>query len=234
MGRQDKEDLVQELKVLPSGLMAKVVVVSPPTFEVRQDHMVRQFSNLGIPYCFVDSPDKDNPDSFKGFESDHNAFKECYRRNPRRGEFACYCGHMMAMETVLSSGAKYGIVMEDDLKINRAWPAIQEIFERQVAEAPDMDLFYPGNLLFDHSKKISADHGNIFSISKPPVGTQCYIISERLARHISSFYRVFYRPIDELFRIFTANGDDRWNYYMAKPEDRWVSPDYSFTSEITK
>lgn len=230
--------------------MKKINLISLARCHERKQAMVTAFSNLGLDYTTIEAVDGQDQEAIMDYEMDLEAYKYLYKKDARPGEVGCYMSHLSAMNYIASTESDYGIVMEDDVVLVAGFEKkdIEDIIVNQIGKLPpDWGLIYPGNPLMwgshlyadldykDHNPhKINEAHFNsdISQLKKALIGTQCYIISLRLAEHILNHWNTFYRPIDEVFRHLCQEG--KWSFFHGARSDWWCAPNFNVPSEITR
>lgn len=229
--------------------MKTINVISLSRCHDRRQKMVTRLSELGLNYHIIEAVDGKDPHAIAEYQVDLQAYEKIYGKSARPGEVGCYMSHLGAMNYIAATENDYGIVMEDDVLLTEGFTSygIERIINSQIHGLPhDWDLIYPGNpLLWGSHRYKNVEYGAgkpgeinqayddqpLSQLDHALIGTQCYIISLRLAEHILNHWNTFYRPIDEVFRHLCSEGN--WSFFHGARSDWWCAPCFNTPSEIT-
>lgn len=108
------ENFIQQIerKIMASDSVI-YLCINLPWAEERRNSITAQAERVGIEVQFVEAiAGKDLPAEVPEYHREERA--KLYPKDMTVNEIACVLSHMKAMRTFLESGAKYGVVLEDD------------------------------------------------------------------------------------------------------------------------
>ena len=127
-------------------------------------------------------------------------------------EIGCYLSHLKAMQAIIDSGAAYGVVIEDDVKIQQefvevilgieAIPPVWNII--QIGNSVNKNYPLPVVLRNKHNYELPCGY-RVGALLPESWGTQGYIISREFCKYFLHKAYPIFCPIDaRLFSIFLS------------------------------
>jgi glycosyl transferase family 25 len=128
-------------------------VNAPAVFIINLDGSDKRLAQATTQLEAVDAPFK-RISAFDGRDLDPESFAECdtkrflnfMGRPIRGGEVGCYLSHVYAAQSFLSSGAAFGLVLEDDFRfLPSSWVLILELCKWAETHSDDWDVINLGH-----------------------------------------------------------------------------------------
>ncbi len=112
-----------------------VYVINLQRDRARRDYMEQTLAALGLAHEFVPGVDgqKLSPQELAVYDS--RRCREIYGSDMRPGEIGCYLGHYRLYQRLLAENVKLALVLEDDVRLDPALPALMADVERLPIES---------------------------------------------------------------------------------------------------
>lgn len=199
----------------PRRLPCNVYCINMLRSTARRQHMQRQFERLGWPAEFVDTVDGRDLDMTQQANGALvHPDNEGLNGHMTPGEIGCALSHAEAWRAFSHTGARYGLVCEDDIVLPEAldlWALLRWM-------PGDVDLVYlhfindqhQGQMdpAFDTARDAPVGRAGGYAIydAWSCGGTACYMVSQRAARTLLAHTRPLRYPSDGLLARLTARG----------------------------
>jgi GR25 family glycosyltransferase involved in LPS biosynthesis len=195
-----------------------VYVINMKESEGRLEGMTAQIPNIGKGFIRIDAV---NGSKLSKEQVKDTSTLLCGKLCTN-GMIGCFLSHKKTWETVIKNGDKYALIMEDDCQLE---PNFSEKLKLCLDELdglePEWDIFYCGcfggckpnknytifqkiNIFFANKLKQASATNSAKHVYVPesPLGTHCYIISNRCARNlVKHLDKVSYHVDLEMIRI---------------------------------
>ena len=167
----------------------------------------------GVPFERVPAFDgrKLNPDTYPGCDS--NRALHFMGRPIRGGEIGCYESHLTAARRFLASGARFGLVLEDDFRfLPGAWPQITQLTDWAKTHPQDWDVINLGHnkhKIFSPVQQLVAE-GHATTITRAhyfPMTTSALLWSAAGARAFVERHDRIFAPVDNYLRHWQTRAD---------------------------
>lgn len=167
-----------------------------------------------------------------GLPYDERAARRRFGRALSRGEIGCFASHYTAWKSLLDSGDRQRIVLEDDTIVD--WPLMDLIAEVDFAGSElDLVRFYSTHP-FKHSVAIErflGPHTHLVQTSGMFLGTQGYVLTRRAAERLVGLAHGITMPVDWFMMRYWAYGLRNYCVFPFPLIERYVPSEIGDRSE---
>ena len=190
-----------------------VFVVSLAAQPQRRKCIGAQLDRLSIPYTIIDAIGKQDISAQELPKIYSSEQARIYiGRTLSLPEIGCYLSHLKAMQAIIDSGAAYGVVIEDDVKIQPEFAEVLLGIEaipliwNTIQIGNDVNCDYPLPIVFRHKQIYELPCGYRLGALLPETwGTQGYVIRREFCEYFLHKAYPIFCPIDaRLFSIFLS------------------------------
>ncbi len=186
----------------PGVLETLVISVDPPDGPRRKSAHA-QLDGIGWRFRFVDGFASGSPEAMALYSPRLN--RKHSKRPLTGGEIAAYASHRRALQMFLDSGARFGLILEDDFGL-----VAPGSFPRQIEAVLKTPISWNFIKLFDYqpgpiSQRRAAGDLDIVSYAEPGAGMVAYLVSRSGAQKFLS-RKLIFRQIDEDTKFYWEFG----------------------------
>lgn len=149
-----------------------------------------------------------------------------FGRTLSRGEIGCFASHLAAWKSLLASGDRQRIVLEDDTIVD--WPLMDRIAQVDFEELGiDLVRFYSTHA-FQHSiaiERFLGPHTHLLQTRGMFLGTQGYLLTRRAAQRLVELARGITMPVDWFMTRYWAYGFRNYCVFPFPLIERFVPSD---------
>ena len=132
------------------------------------------------------------------------------------GEFGCFLSHLQIWEDLIDNNIDYGIIFEDDAKIDENFKNKLNIIMKNIPKDFTWISLYnfPHKFQKDIISELNSYNNFLYKLNNPQIwGTTCYLISLKGAKILTSDILPINKAIDESIMYHCSINDD---CYMTK------------------
>ena len=182
-------------------------VINLAAYQQRRQFMCTQLNRLSLPYTIIDAVGEQDISAQELPKIYSRDQAQLYvGRDLSLAEIGCYLSHLKAMQAIIDSGAAYGVVIEDDAKIQ---PEFVEVVMGIKAIPPVWKIIQIGDSIsynFRNKKSYELPQGYRMGALLPESWrTTGYVIHRNFCQYVLHNAYPIFCPIDtRLFSIFLS------------------------------